>query len=399
MPKFEVILESALGRPIKGATTRLLVGRNGTLVTSATDGSGTARLAVPRDATSVRLEIGPIPEHWSVGEVCDFAGQPSRRFRAASLTDADEQLGWWHHAVGLGHTDRARGQGISIGVIDSGCGPHPALTHVEPIGTFIDGTVTSGIDDDGEHGSHVCGIITARPGVAARFIGIAPKAHLMAARVSLPGRYANQKDIADALDAMVEKGAHLVNISLAAQVASPSLIDAVANAWINGTVVFAAAGNYGDAVNWPARHELVVAVTALGRVAGVAHGSIAHLLLQTGSVFDAASDFVFPAFCSRGPGVNCCAPGVGIISTIRSGAEFPGGAWADMSGSSMASPLALGVLACVLSQDEEFLTMQPDEDRSKRAVQLLQDHCLPLGFPEDLQRNGLIMLDLAYPAT
>jgi hypothetical protein len=59
---------------------------------------------------------------------------------------------------------------------------------------------------------------------------MAPDAELMVPRVSRPGRYANQADIADALDAMVARGVHLVNLSIAAREPSRALIDSVVDA-------------------------------------------------------------------------------------------------------------------------------------------------------------------------
>jgi len=323
---------------------------------------------------------------------------PNRQFRVSPLTAAQSGLGWWHRAVRWTRSRGANGNGIKIGVIDTGCGPHPALSHVQALGTFIDNEHTEGIDDDGEHGSHVCGIIAARPSSWERFIGMAPEAEIIVARVSRPGRYANQANIADALDAMVDRGVHLVNLSLAASEPSRSLIDSIANAWIHGVVCFAAAGNLGGDVLWPAKHELVVAVTALGRTAEVSEGSLGHLLLEGCGNLDNTNDFVFPNFCSRGPSVNCCAPGVGIISTLRTTDRSSPGHWGDMSGTSMASPLALGVLAAVLSSDLEFVNMPSDESRAKHAVEVLRNQCMPLALNEDCQGDGLPMLDLGFQA-
>ena len=54
-------------------------------------------------------------------------------------------------------------QAIKVGVIDSGCGPHPALDHVTDFGSYIDGEYDqNGGLDSGSHGTHVCGTIGAR---------------------------------------------------------------------------------------------------------------------------------------------------------------------------------------------------------------------------------------------
>src|SRR6476469_2589000 len=34
--------------------------------------------------------------------------------------------GWWHQMLGMASVGNARGRGIRIGVVDTGCGPHPA---------------------------------------------------------------------------------------------------------------------------------------------------------------------------------------------------------------------------------------------------------------------------------
>jgi hypothetical protein len=61
----------------------------------------------------------------------------------------------------------------------------------------------------------------------------------------------------------------------------------------------------------------------------------------------------------------------------------------------MASPLAMGVLAAVLAEDQSFRVMPADEQRSAYALEQLQMQCLPLSLKADCQGNGLIMLDLA----
>ena len=56
--------------------------------------------------------------------------------------NAQRRTAWWHEAVGSDQDKHGstNGRSIMVGVIDSGCGPNPALRHVRDLGAFIDGT-------------------------------------------------------------------------------------------------------------------------------------------------------------------------------------------------------------------------------------------------------------------
>ena len=133
----------------------------------------------------------------------------------------DGPLGWWHETLGIRDYD-LRGSGIRIGVIDSGCGPHSALAHVNAIGAYIDGDYDpEGGADSGSHGSHVCGTIAARPVSEGHYGGIAPGAEVYCARVFPPDKGANQGDIANAIDELSKvHRVDLINMSLGAPTGS-----------------------------------------------------------------------------------------------------------------------------------------------------------------------------------
>ena len=386
------------GDPIRGAVVRMTTRKSWNVTVSRTNAAGHAELEA-RGKGAARLEVSPIPGHWSIGMECP-AEQTDVQLRAVSLPPApDDGLGWWHHAVGAAAgTEAARG--IRVGVIDSGCGPHPALSHARTLGTFTDGRLPTadGLDAD-EHGTHVCGIVGARPARGAGFAGLAQAADLVVARVQQPGKLVSDADMANALDAMVTEEVDLVNMSLGAQRESVQLLDSIIDAWTRGTVCFAAAGNTAGDVLWPARHERVVAVTAVGRRGVAPPRTLSASRLQRCLGEDVTSDLVFPDFCCRGLGVTCCAPGVAIISTIPiegAGQPLAAAGWADMDGTSMACPVALGVLAVILGKDSDFLHMSRDEDRARHAWDQLEMHCVPTALDQDFQGNGLPMVDLPY---
>ncbi|HZZ78825.1 MAG TPA: S8 family serine peptidase [Gemmataceae bacterium] len=390
---FHLSLQASDGAPLARVTTRLSLG--GKLRSSQTDENGKAVCQLPSRPKKGQLEIGPLPMHWSIGEVVDFAKVDHRDFVATRLPLATDGLGWWHRVIGLRRTDPTLGRGISIGIIDSGCANHPALGHIHPFGSFLAGNLPQpGIDDEVEHGTHVCGIIGARPSAATEYSGIAPAAELVVARVETAASGgSSQLDIANALDALVTHGVHLVNLSLGARKLSNILSDSIINAWLNGVVCFAAAGNLGGNLLWPAQHEKVIAVTALGRLSETCSGSLSNLLLSDATQMDTDLDVAFAEFCCRGPQTRCCAPGIGIISTIGTAT---GGSWGDLSGTSMASPMALATLAAVLGRDSAYLGADADEDRASLVLETLENHCRPLSFDPDVQGNGLVMLDISF---
>ncbi|MEM6456693.1 MAG: hypothetical protein AAF772_16500, partial [Acidobacteriota bacterium] len=65
-------------------------------------------------------------------------------------------LGWWHRGVGVDRLVRDRGDGIRVGVVDTGLGPNPALAHARSVGAFLHGRHESqlgaGVDVEG-HGT------------------------------------------------------------------------------------------------------------------------------------------------------------------------------------------------------------------------------------------------------
>jgi thermitase len=112
-------------------------------------------------------------------------------------------------------------------------------------------------------------------------------------------------------------GAKVISMSLGGG-ESTTLQQAVRNAWENGgatgSVLVAAAGNDGDStVSYPAGYAEVVSVAATD------------------------SNDAKASFSNTNADVEVAAPGVDILSTI------PGGQYATLSGTSMATPHASGV--------------------------------------------------------
>jgi len=141
------------------------------------------------------------------------------------------------------------GVGIKIAVIDTGIDyNHPDLFGFGPDGKVIGGY--DYVDKDEEpmdtngHGTEVAGIIAAN-GILK---GVAPKAKLLAYRVSSTGESVSADFIVEAIHRAIEDQVDIINISLGVNKTNDKLDSAVKEAVKNGIVVVAAAGNNGPGI-------------------------------------------------------------------------------------------------------------------------------------------------------
>ncbi len=299
-------------------------------------------------------------------------------------------LAWWHRVLGITEFDERLGDGIRVGVVDSGVGPHPCLDHVTNIGSFIDSDVDpNGGADSGSHGSHVNGIIGARPRGPGQAAGVAPGAILLSARVFPPGLGANQGDIANAIDALsMTHEADLINMSLGAPQPSRIEQDAIQDALERGTLCICAAANSGGFVEWPAAFPETVAVSALGLLGWVPAQALDDTIPRAPDKFG-DGDLYLADFSCFGPEISCAAPGVGIISTVpeRYGLTAP---FRAMNGTSMASPAACGALAALLSGNNQYKNLPRDESRAAMARTILRTSCRDIGLKAEYQGRGVL---------
>ena len=374
--------------PLEGAEVHVFVagpGRVRERILARTDPDGVATVDLDPYLDVLSVIAVPYSGFWPT---VARGSTPSRSLRIVceGLPRAARDA-WWHEAVGGDGTVSA-GHDLRVGVIDSGCGPNPALDHVISGGAFVHGqSFPDGGADSGAHGTHVCGTIGARiEGTDVPFAGLAPGVRLHSARVFPQDGFANQGDIADAIDHMVEEfGVDLINMSLGAPVASAVLGDAIDAAFARGVICICAAGNDAGPVSHPAAHPRTVAVGAFGRLGFVPAQSLPALpqdpRLFTHDRYHAAD------FSNFGPELDLVAPGVGIIAPVP--ARFAVAApFSAMNGTSMAAPIACAALAIMLSRDGRYRALPRDRSRSRHARMVLQAMCEGLGLPDAHQGAG-----------
>jgi len=261
----------------------------------------------------------------------------------------------------VAHARGATGEGVDVGVIDTGI----AATHPDLKGNMADPAVDDNHrawtacsgggcrypwSDDGGHGTHVAGTVAAEAGESG-VVGVAPDATLHALKVCSGGGGCRTSAIAEAIRYATDQGWQVANLSLGSPRNSPALRTAGQYALEAGLVPVAAAGNRGrpDSVGYPAAYDEFVAVSAT------------------------TIDDDIAAFSSRGPEVDVAAPGADVCSAS------PGG-HTVLGGTSMAAPHVAGAIA----------QLRADGHGPAAARRRLLDTAEDLDRPDTHQGAGLV---------
>jgi subtilisin family serine protease len=216
---------------------------------------------------------------------------------------------------------QSQGEGVIVAVLDTGIdASHPDLA--QALAAARDFTASSrGPADLHGHGTHVAGVIAARKNETG-LIGLAPQCRLLAGKVLRDDGSGDERAIAAGIDWACQQGADILSLSFGSPRPGTRIEQALRRAVEAGKFVICAAGNDGraESVNYPARWPFTIAVGAVDR-----QGRLAR-------------------FSSQGPELDICAPGEEVLSA------WPGGGYARLSGTSMATPFVSGVVALMLAK-------------------------------------------------
>jgi len=259
----------------------------------------------------------------------------------------------------------SQGKDVTVAVIDTGVD----LNHIDikdnllPGRNFVDNNDTP--QDVNGHGSHVAGTIAAIDN-SYGMVGIAPKAKIIPIKSLGDNGSGSMRDVANGVMWAVDHGAELITMSLGSPYPSRALEQALRYALDNKVTVFCAAGNSGNStdINYPAKFLETIAI-----------GSINHSL--------GVSDF---SCC--GDTLDFVSPGEDVISAA------PGNRYARLTGTSMATPYAVGCAALLLSlrKEQRKVTKLKHkngyiEEFSENAIPLKDKHAGDKRY----QGNGIIV--------
>jgi subtilisin family serine protease len=261
-----------------------------------------------------------------------------------------------------------KGAGIGVAVLDTGIDvDHEDLNVVGGRRFYLRGLTLRSDDQYNDvygHGTHVAGTIAALDNDYG-VVGVAPAVNLYAVKVLGDNGSGSTSAIIAGIEWVRDQGnISIINMSLGSSLYSYAFDQACKNAYLDGILIVASAGNSGndagtgDTVGYPAKYDSVIAVAA-------------------SDIYD---DRAY--FSSTGPDVDLIAPGVNIMSTVPD-SQYEDG-W---SGTSMASPHVAGTAALVWAADP---TMSNGEVWS-----ILTTTAQDLSLPSEHQGKGLVRADLA----
>jgi subtilisin family serine protease len=386
-----VTLRLASGKAvIPGALVSAFLHDDSSLPAFSTDKDG--KVELPIQWSKVKsLVIIPLTGYWAV----ELSSPPvNRGVECPPVSFAPGGLGWWHSELGINSPDPQLGEGIRIGLLDTGVGNHPALKHVERIGSWDNGRYLPSRNPRGYitlHGTHVCGILGARLSPRGKgFWGIAPGSVIVAGNILREAGFASQADLANGVLALaLDNATDLINISQGSPFRSEILLEAIEDAEDAGCLCICAAGNSKGALEWPARSARTIAVTAIGRNGSMPEGVRSARYSSSAASIRAENGLFFASFSCRGAEVNCCAPGVAIISALPKIKGLVGLPWGPMDGTSMSAPAVTGVLAALLSRSVKYLKSPRDKGRVRIARQILKQACRGIGLDRSYEGDGI----------
>jgi serine protease AprX len=269
------------------------------------------------------------------------------------------------------------GKGIGVAILDSGIAPHPDLAgRIVASVDFTGGTVGRLVPpaDPGGHGTHVAGLVagdgTASGGVYA---GVAPGANLLDVRVIRPSGLTNVSTLIAGMQWVLahrsDYNIRVANISAGAPVTVSYRYDPLAAAVevlvFAGITVVVSAGNEGpkkSTITSPGSDPYVITVGAIddNATATTSDDAIASWSSRGVTRFDglAKPDVVAPGrqiVSLRSPGSTL---DVEQPNRVVAGLDPLAPAYFRLSGTSMSSAIASGVVALMLEARPELTPAQ-----------------------------------------
>jgi subtilisin family serine protease len=271
------------------------------------------------ETTRVSAQTAEQPVHTSEANPQDF--RP---------TNSNYHPQWNHNVMNIGQAwaDGYTGEGVTIAILDTGFHHrHEDLDMVGGYSVFPDDPWSN---DHSGHGTHIAGIIGARPGSA--YQGIAPGADLYGIKIYNSNDVNEDGEVTTDVASVIRGIRHAIEIETDIIVISSGLsyhdedlYEIIQEAYAEDILIIAASGNGSPEINYPAAYPEVLAITAVDEQLNPARDII----------YGQENEFT-------APGVT-----IGGLSIPSSPYGYP---YIYMSGSSQAAPHAAGLAAIYMEK-------------------------------------------------
>ena len=381
------VWDQTTGRPVPGASVYLSVNlKPASGFEGITDGRGICELEVGRSHRQFpQLIVLPRNGYWG-RFVRDVVIDTQYDISVRTLPSTASALyDWGHQFAQMRDGLSINPEGVKIGIIDSGISrDHPGIT---PAGGYncVYGEDSSLWDQDSDgHGTHVAGVVAATISKSGKGIkGYVPQAKIFSYRTFGQGdKGALTFDLVKAIQKAVDDGCDIINMSLGSRTLQTAIRSKTEMAYDRGVLCIAATGNNCAAVNYPAAFDHVMGVGAFGKFGAYPEDSL-HRLTET-EIRSADKNYYLANFSNFGDGVDFCAPGVAILSTV------PGGDYSAWDGTSMACPQVTGIAALTLAAHPDIFNAPRDADRVDRLIQTLKSRTQKLNFGPKYEGAGCL---------
>lgn len=369
--------DASSGKPVVDAELVIVLDRKrqSGITDIRTDGNGEHTAILPKSAKTVdAVYCTPLSGYWPVQATDIKISNDKETVVEMDLIPIVEPHDDCLTAMLAKKPASGDGEGVKIAIIDAGTTPRAEWNVMLGMNTTDSEPEDQFHDNGSGHGTHVAGVIAK----------IAPKASLYLYRVfEKDAASAGEFAIAKAIRHAVDEGCDLINLSLGQTTEPISISRETRRARALGAVCIAAAGNdYGGEVNYPARSNIMVAVSALGIKGTWPKGAMTEIFVAADPA--PQNDVFFATFSNFGKEIDFIGPGVGIISSVSDN-EF-----GVMDGTSMACPAITGMFARLLSATPALLNADRDQQRSDNIVKGGHKSAEKFGFGNEYEGSGFI---------
>lgn len=344
-------------------------------------------IELPNIENTMLVKVRPFAHHWKI-QISD--PQDGKTYKCPSINE--DEKNWWYGILGIQQPMDA--DGIKIGVVDIGMKPSSESQKFKHIKHYDE----SEPSDQG-HGFRVSSVLSND--IPMNSSGVCKKAQISFYDTTPPSSGISALEIYD-VSALVAGISYLATIEqvdlicisagIYDDIPLPSLQNAIDAAHMLGVLCICAAGNRSQStICAPARFHNTIAVGGVGKAGYCPPDSYAgNLELRSigesewSHARDSRQWFPCPitSYCG---GVDVVAPSMGIILT------FSDNFVTDLEGTSYACPIVVGMLALVLSKDDEYRSFT-GESKANHARQRLLDMARDVNIDKEKQGAGVPVL-------